>query len=145
MKTRTLVLAMACAAAACVLCSGGTAWADDSPAAEDACLKDYSLTDLCQVKGDDLWIRLTPGQYRTAKARSRVKRRGAIRITLRLRQVEAINEALGTDRNVPKLLLKVNAVELRRSRLPRERAESHFIVRPVDSFKREFVEGLLDA
>lgn len=108
---------------------------------DDVYLSEAPLSEICFVEGGDVKIRLTPGQYRSAKSRSRVKRRGAIRVALRARQIEAINEALGTERQVPKLMLKINAVDIRRSRLPGKKAESHFVVRSVDSFKREFLEA----
>ena len=115
--------------------------AADEGGGDDGYLSEVPLDEICFVEGGDVKIRLTPAQYRSAKSRSRVKRRGAIRVALRARQIEAINEALGTERQVPKVMLKINAVDIRRSRLPRKKVESHFVVRPLDSFKREFLEA----
>ena len=115
-----------------------------SPEEDDRYLGDLAIGDICFVKKGELWLRLTPGQYRTAKARSRVKRRGLVRTTLRPRQIRALNMALGTDRQVPKVIISVRAVELRRMRMPRERVESHFVIQEAEEFKRRFRSGELD-
>lgn len=109
---------------------------DETPEQADDFLEDFALGDLVSIKnGDEVWIRMTPGQYRISKTTSRIKRRGKIRIVLRPRQVHALNEALGGGSGRKEVVLDVNAVDLRRSRLPKERVESHFIVEPISTFK----------
>ncbi len=109
--------------------------ADETPAQADVFLEDFALGDIVQVKGNEVWIRLTPGQFHSSKATSRVKRRGQIRIVLRPRQIRAMEKEIEGYRPVGDVILSVNSVDLRRSRLPKERFESHFVVKPVGDFK----------
>jgi hypothetical protein len=108
--------------------------ATENPGDADAFLDDLALGDIVKIEGSDVWIRLTPGQFRSSKAVSRVKRRGRVRIVLRPRQILALEKAIGSDTHLSERVLHINAVDLRRSRLPKERVESHFVVKPVSDF-----------
>ena len=112
----------------------GSSEATENSGEADAFLDDLALGDIVRVEGQDVRIRLTPGQFRSCKTVSRVKRRGRVRIVLRPRQILTLEKAIGSDTHLSERVLHINAVELRRSRLPRERVESHFVVKPISDF-----------
>jgi hypothetical protein len=100
-------------------------------------------------KAEELvWIRLTPVQYRSAKARSRIKRRGVVRILLGPRQLEELNKVLGRDEKAEdeakkpfkKVMLRVRAVRLR----TRRGIKARFVVRPLSLFAKTWKNNELD-
>ncbi len=87
-----------------------------------------------------VWIRLTPLQYRSAKGRARIRRRGLVRILLGPRQLAELNTILKREdkakddakRPLKKIALRVRAKRLR----TRRGIKAHYVVRPLSLFAK---------
>ena len=93
-----------------------------------------------------VFIRLTPSQWATQKVRSKVKRRGIIRIVLRARQQTLITKILkeeGLTQAYKKIMVRVPAKVAKKRGL-----KSLYVVRPLKLFTKkldqEYVDNVYD-
>ncbi|MEW5734972.1 MAG: hypothetical protein AB1921_08955 [Thermodesulfobacteriota bacterium] len=106
-------------------------------AEDDRFLESEDLARIAFVKknerGQDVvFIRIPPAMYRLATARSRVKRRGVVRVKLRPRHYQALEAAIG--QRPRKVILRISANRMRK---PGGGLTGHYVVRPVSQFSRE--------
>ncbi|MBU2489037.1 MAG: hypothetical protein KKA60_06575 [Proteobacteria bacterium] len=103
---------------------------------DDTFLEQEDLARICFVQKDEdgadrIWIRVPPGMYRFAKARSEMKGgHGMVRIALRPRHYLAIEKA--TAKLPARVMLRISA---RRFQVAKG-IKGHYIVRPLDQFMR---------
>lgn len=106
-------------------------------AEDDKFLESEDLARIAFVKKVDngrdvVFIRIPPAMYRLATTRSRVKRRGVVRVKLRPRHYQALEAATG--RRPRKVILRISADRLRS---PGGGLKGHYVVRPLAQFTRD--------